>query len=90
MKRLGDARLESLALTIVERIGAHPQLRLDDRGRAVQAVTERLRSAFQVDAELDRAARERIQSLSRQVPEGSREWDVLYRQYVDELARRRR
>ena len=89
MKRLGDARLEALALQVVERIGSHPQLRLDDRGRAVHGVTDRLRAAFQVDPELDRAARRRIDSLQRNVPEGSREWDLLYREYITELARRR-
>jgi len=33
--------------------------------------------------------RQRIESLSRQVPEGSSEWDLLYRQYSEELAKRR-
>jgi len=42
-----------------------------------------------LDATLDKAVRARIGSLKRSVPEGSREWDVLYRQYLDELARRR-
>lgn len=90
MKHLGDARIEALALSIIDRIALHPQLRLQDRGRAVQAVTERLRAAFQIDPETDRMARDRIRSLRRDVPEGSREWDVLYRQYLGELGRRRR
>jgi hypothetical protein len=89
VKRLGDARLEALALAIVDRIASHPQLSLAARGRAMQAVSDRLRAAFQVDSELDGAARQRIRSLKRDVPEGSREWDLLYRQYITELARRR-
>jgi len=89
VKRLGDARLEALALAIVDRLASHPQLRTEDRGRAARAVGSRLRAAFQIDSELDRAARERIRSLKRDVPEGSREWDLLYRQYVTELGRRR-
>lgn len=42
------------------------------------------------DDEADDAARRTIQSLSRRVPEGSPEWDVLYRKYREEELRRRR
>lgn len=42
------------------------------------------------DDEADEAARRTIQSLSRRVPEGSPEWDVLYRKYRDEEIRRRK
>lgn len=28
--------------------------------------------------------RQKIASLKRQIPEGSREWDLLYKQYFDE------
>ena len=38
---------------------------------------------------MDRAVRSRIASLQRVVPEGSREWEVLYRKYTEELSRRR-
>ena len=89
MKQLRDERIEALALRITERLGSRSDIRLVDRARAVHAVSARLRSAFQAGQDLDRAVRERIRSLSREVPEGSREWDMLYRQYSDELSRRR-
>jgi len=41
-----------------------------------------------VDARLDTVVRKKIASLSRHVPAGSREWDVLYRQYYAEEARK--
>ena len=90
MKRLGDARLEALALSIVTGLTSRSDLRISDRGRCVQMVSARLRAAFQIDPELDQAVRARIESLRRGVPEGSREWDLLYQQYTDELSRRRR
>jgi hypothetical protein len=34
--------------------------------------------------------RQKIQSLSRRVPPGSREWDVLYRKYLEEEMRRQK
>ena len=42
------------------------------------------------DDEVDAAVRRKIASLSRKVVPGSREWDVLYRQYADQERRRRR
>ena len=89
MKRLSSARIEALALAIVERLGKQRDVEIRDRGAAVRAVAATLGQAFQLDAALDRTVRARIASLRRSVPEGSREWDVLYRQYLDELSRRR-
>ena len=89
MRRLSDARIEALAITIVDRLAKSRDFEVKDRGAAVRATAARLTRAFQVDAAADRAARAKIASLSRHVPEGSREWDVLYRQYLEELARKR-
>jgi hypothetical protein len=89
VKRLSDARIEALALAIVDKIAREREVTVRDRGAAVRAVNTRLRQAFQTEGELDRAVRARIASLKRPVPEGSREWDLLYRQYLDELSRRR-
>ena len=88
MKRLSSARIEALALAIVGRIEQAPGLSVSDRGVALRLISTRLKEAFAVDAALDRAVRARIESLHRPVPEGSREWELLYRQYLDELARR--
>ena len=51
-----------------------------------RSITEELR--FEDDA--NTAACRTIQSLSRRVPEGSREWDILYRKYFEEEMNRRR
>jgi hypothetical protein len=88
VKRLSDARVESVALTIVGRLEKQRDIKISDRGAALRLVANRLKEAFQVDPELDRAVRAKIASLHRPVPEGSREWELLYRQYLDELSRR--
>ena len=90
MSRFGELRIESLALAIADRLGRTTGLRVTDRGKVVREVEKRLKTAFQADASLDQEVRARIESLSRKVPEGSREWEILYRQYSEELARRRR
>jgi hypothetical protein len=36
------------------------------------------------DEVIDQAVRYKIESQSREIPEGSEEWDILYRRYYDE------
>ncbi len=88
MKRLGDARIEALTLAIVDALTGSAGIRVRDRGMVTRTVGAHLRRTFQIDPELDRKVRARIASLRRSVPEGSREWDVLYQQYLEELSRR--
>jgi hypothetical protein len=87
-RNLGSARIEAIALAVVDRLGSTAGLRVKDRGAAVAACAKRLRTAFQVDEQLDAAVRARIASLRRDVPEGGREWELLYQQYLEELSRR--
>ena len=89
MKRLSGARIEALALAVVKALAAAPGVEVTNRGEAVRLVAARLRDGFRPGMELDKAVRARIASLTRRVPEGSREWDILYRQYAEELSRRR-
>jgi len=39
---------------------------------------------------VDEFARDRISRLSRKVPEGGREWEILYRKYFEEEIARRK
>lgn len=89
MENLSEARIEALALAIAKAIKAAPGVEVLDTGGAVRRVAARLQVALSDDAlALDHAVRARIASLSRVVPEGSREWDLLYRQYSEQLAKR--
>ena len=36
------------------------------------------------EAEMNEAARHKIESQAKVIPEGSSEWDILYRQYYEE------
>jgi len=45
---------------------------------------------FQRDDKTDEIVRRKIASLSRQVPQGSAEWDILYRRYFEEETRKRK
>ena len=57
----------------------------------IMAIVNLTNDSFSGDGtgeDIDAAVRRKIASLSRQVPPGSREWDVLYRQYYAEEARK--
>ena len=58
--------------------------------RMLREVKRTIADELKFEDEADEAARRTIQSLSRKIPEGSREWDVLYRKYVEEEMNRRR
>jgi hypothetical protein len=58
--------------------------------RLLREIKQTITGELQFEDEADTAARRMIQSLSRKVPEGSREWDVLYRKYFEEEMNRRR
>ena len=58
--------------------------------RILREIKRTITDELKFEDEADEAARRTIQSLSRKVPEGSREWDVLYRKYFEEEMNRRR
>ena len=63
---------------------------LQPEERLLREIKRTINAELQFEDEADTAARRTIQSLSRRVPEGSPEWDVLYRKYMDEEMRRRK
>jgi hypothetical protein len=63
---------------------------LETEERILRETKRTIADELKFEDEADEAARRTIQSLSRKVPEGSREWDVLYRKYMEEEMNRRR
>jgi len=56
----------------------------DVRLEIVRALTEIL----QTEDKIDHAARVKIKSQKREIPEGSEEWDLLFRRYYDEESKK--
>jgi hypothetical protein len=63
---------------------------LETEERVLRETKRTIADELKFEDDADEAARRTIQSLSRKVPEGSREWDVLYRKYREEEMNRRR
>jgi hypothetical protein len=57
---------------------------IEDRNTIRLEVVKILNEELKKEEELDKEARKKIESQKRSVPEGSLEWDILYRKYYTE------
>jgi hypothetical protein len=88
VSRLSDNRISALARLVLRELAAEGQVVNE---RAALAESKRvLAEHFQRDDKIDELVRRKIASLSRRVVPGSTEWDVLYRRYFEEEARKRK
>lgn len=82
--RLSEDRISHLAHLITDAIWKDDLVDFEDDNRALSEVKRVLTSYLHIEDEADSAARAKIRSLSRDVPEGSREWEILYKKYFEE------
>jgi len=88
LSRLSDNRIAALAriaLRVLATEGEVPSERA-----ALMEAKRILAEYFQRDDKTDEIVRRKIASLSRQVPQGSAEWEILYRRYFEEETRKRK
>ncbi len=90
MSRLSESRISHIAHLLVEGVRKTGLGEFPNEGRALAETKRVLQEYFQREDQLDDTVRQKIQSLSRHVPAGSREWDVLYRKYFEEESRKQR
>jgi hypothetical protein len=90
VNRLSESRISHLAHLIVNGIGRADLADFSHEGRALTETKRVIHEFFQREDDIDELVRLKIMSLSRQVPVGSREWDVLYRKYFEEEMRKQR
>ncbi len=89
--RLSEDRIYHLSHLILDLLMQDRSVdALQPEERVLREIKRTITDELKFEDEADAAARRTIQSLSRRVPEGSREWDVLYRKYVEEELNRRR
>ena len=60
---------------------------VEDRNTIRLAVVEIMNRWLLKEAEIDKAARQKIESQKRGIPEGGPEWEILYRKYYEEEMR---
>jgi hypothetical protein len=86
MSRLSDNRIAALSRLVLRTLTPEGEV-LSERAALVEA--KRLLSEyFQRDNKINDIVRRKIASLSRRVVPGSTEWEVLYRRYFEEEAKK--
>ena len=90
MIRLSESRISHLAHLIVDGLRKGNLADFAHEGRALSETKRVVHDFFQQEDPIDDRVRQKILSLSRHVPPGSREWDVLYRKYFEEEMRKQR
>jgi hypothetical protein len=90
MSRLSDTRISHLAHLILAGLKEERLVEFASESRALAETKYVLQEFFGQEERLDDLVRQKILSLSRPIPPGSREWDILYRKYLEEETRKQK
>jgi uncharacterized protein len=83
--RISDDKLNKLAHTIADTLAEIDEVDfLEDRNTIRQEARKALTKLLLDEVKIDAAARQKIASQQRIIPEGSQEWDILYRKYYND------
>ena len=86
--RLTREKVNLLSHVITDRLASIDEVEfIEDRNTIRLAVVDILNKWLLKEAELDKAARVKIESQKRPIPEGSAEWEIPYRKYYEEEMR---
>lgn len=88
--RISEDRISHIAHLIFDGVWKDDLVDFTDDDKALQEIKRVLTEFLKVEDDADTAARKKIRSLTRDVPEGSREWDVLYKKYFEEELNKKR
>jgi hypothetical protein len=83
--RISDDKLNKLAHTVADTLAEINEVDfLEDRNTIRQEARKALTKLLLEEVKIDAAARQKIASQRRIIPEGSQEWDILYRKYYND------
>ena len=86
--RLTREKVTLLSHQIAEKLASIDAVEfIEDRNTIRLAVIDVLMTWLKKEEEVDKAARQKIESQKRNIPEGSGEWEILYRKYYEEEMR---
>jgi hypothetical protein len=87
--RLSQDKVNKLAHTVMDALKASDEVDfIEDPNTIRQEARKLLIELFMAETKVDAAARQKIESQKRIIPEGSQEWDILYRKYYNEEVRK--
>jgi len=87
---LSDEKQTHLSHVLLKCLQQSPDGHLKgDSVPALKEIKKVLKVHVEMEQEIDRLVRHRLQSYARKIPEGSPEWDVLYQKtHAEELRKR--
>ena len=90
--KLSRERVLNLSHLILHYMDGEDALEYFDEPQEIrQTIVQIIMGEMRADEMIDALARRKIESQKRNIPEGSDEWDVLYRKYYEEeLAKHRK
>ena len=90
MIRFSEGRLSYLAHQIVNTLRKEGLADIESDRLVLAEIKRSLDLQRDRESKLDEIVRRKIASLSRKVPPGSREWDILYQRYLEEEHRKQK
>ncbi len=83
--RISRDKLNKLAHTVADTLAEIDEVSfLEDRNTIRQEARKALEKLLTDELKLDAGARLKIASQRKVIPEGSQEWDILYRKYYND------
>lgn len=82
--KLSDDRINNLSHKILKALKAQGQAQYPDETKALHGIKQAIHDFGAILEGIDASVRKKIASMKRQILDGSREFELLYRQYFDE------
>jgi uncharacterized protein len=83
--RISRDKLNKMAHVVADTLAETEECEfLEDRNTIRQEARKALENLLTEETKIDMAARQKIASQRRIIPEGSQEWDILYRKYYND------
>ena len=82
--RLSEDKISHLSHLLTDGVSKTGLVEFSDNLAALKTTKEILAKYSRLEDEVDALVRKKLHSYARNIVEGSREWDVLYRKHFDE------
>ena len=82
--KLSEDRISHISHLVCDGIWQDDLVDYTNENEALKEIKRTITEYLSLGDAADEAARAKIRSLSKDVPEGSPEWDILYKKYLEE------
>ncbi len=88
--RLSEDRISHIAHLITDGIWKDDIVDFVDEAKVLQETKRSITDHLMIEDAIDDMVRGKIRSIARPIPEGSKEWEVMYKKYYqEEIAKKR-